>query len=173
MQLVIQEQASSIEEAEGGTAEKRNKADGSAYVTALRSFTSGKVHEAKALVQLMLARNPKDAEALHLLALILYELGDLKGAAARLRASVEADPSALEAWSDLGAILRDQGKYDEAFTASLTHFARSKTLPGLRKSRPYLQGARQAGGKRGLLSAGRRDRAGLCAGALRSRAGPS
>ena len=119
MQSAIQEKAPIYPGNGGESQEDQDKLDKSAYMAALNQFTSGNVREAKALVQLMLARNPQDAKALHLMGLILYELGEQEEAAARLRESVVADPSAVDVLSDLAAILRDLKQFEDALQACM------------------------------------------------------
>lgn len=119
MQSATQQQAPNRPGNDGEAQENQDSSVERAYMEALKLFTSGNIREAKALVQLMLVRNPQDARSLHLMGLILYELGDLEEAAARLRESVAADPSAVGALSDLAAVLRDLKQFDDALHACM------------------------------------------------------
>ena len=78
-----------------------------------RGYESGDLPGATRLAKVMLARDPNDAFALHVLALVAFELGDLKTATTLLQRSVGVGPDA-SALSDLGVMLRMQGRYVEA-----------------------------------------------------------
>lgn len=120
MQSAIQEKVPVPPGRNGEAQDSQSDPDERAYMAALKQITSGKVREAKALVQLMIARQPQDARALHLLGLVHYELGELEEAAARLRESVAAAPSAVDALCDLAAVLRDLKQFEDALQICMT-----------------------------------------------------
>jgi predicted O-linked N-acetylglucosamine transferase (SPINDLY family) len=97
-------------------------------------FRSGRLDAAHLAATDLLAREPQNAAAHHLLGLVLYGKRDLAGSAAAIRRAIELTATA-EAWSNLGAVLRASGKLVEAEAAYRASLAlepgRSNTLANL------------------------------------------
>lgn len=70
--------------------------------------------DADSICREVLARAPRDADALHLSGLIRRRLGDLAGAEQCIRQSIQLQPSRAEFHSNLGNLLRAQGRPHEA-----------------------------------------------------------
>ncbi len=81
-----------------------------------RLFEAGDLNGARGLAERMLARQPEHAFALHVLGLVQFSLGDAVTAAATLQRSLQGKPDA-SVYSDLGVVLRTQGRYAEAEAA--------------------------------------------------------
>jgi DNA-binding SARP family transcriptional activator/TolB-like protein/tetratricopeptide (TPR) repeat protein len=86
----------------------------------------GQLSLAMARADRVLAREPRNAEALELRGTVRYNLGGrsadrtalLDGAERDLRGAVEADPSLASAWSTLSQLLRLRGRWAEADLAA-------------------------------------------------------
>ncbi len=68
-------------------------------------FREGKLAEAIAAYDAILHTEPRNANALHYSGVACYQVGDLKQAFERLRASVNLDGTKPDAWSNLGLVL--------------------------------------------------------------------
>ena len=78
-----------------------------------RLYEAGDLTGTARLANNVLTRNPEDAFALHVLALVAFSLGDAVTATAMLQRSIATRPDA-SVLSDLGVMLRVQGRYVEA-----------------------------------------------------------
>jgi predicted O-linked N-acetylglucosamine transferase (SPINDLY family) len=84
---------------------------------------AGRLGEAKAIFEAVLANTPDNAVVLHQLGLIAAAQGDLPSAIRRMSEAVEANPALVEAYSNLGTFLLDHGdpaRAAEAYRAALT-----------------------------------------------------
>ena len=81
-----------------------------------RLYQAGELDAARRLAERMLARNPTDAFALHVLGLLQFGSSDATAAAASLQRSLQIKPDA-SVYSDLGVMLRAQRRYAEAEAA--------------------------------------------------------
>ncbi len=81
-----------------------------------RLYETGDLSGARALAERMVARNPAEAFALHVLGVLRFNAGDPATAAELLQRSIDAKPDA-SVLSDLGVTLRGQGRYAEAEAA--------------------------------------------------------
>ncbi|MFH2051283.1 MAG: tetratricopeptide repeat protein [bacterium] len=79
-----------------------------------RLLAEGRPAEALPLLQRVLADHPRDADALHNLAVLLAGSGDPEGALARAEALVEAHPDDPRGFLDKGVILARLGRGHEA-----------------------------------------------------------
>ena len=79
-------------------------------------YAAGKVDAAGRLAERLLARDPRDAAALHVTGLICHSRGDAGTAVKLLQRSVDAVADAT-VLSDLGVLLRSSGHLQEAETA--------------------------------------------------------
>jgi tetratricopeptide (TPR) repeat protein len=75
------------------------------YSSAVRMWAAGRMVEAKAACEHLIAVAPRHAEGLQLLGSIHFQCGDFRRAVELLRRSIEVNPNAPAAWLDLGRIL--------------------------------------------------------------------
>ncbi len=88
-----------------------------ALETALGHHRAGRLDEAARLCADVLARQPDQAGALHLMGVIRYQRGDARAAVELIRRAVAAAPDDAEAHHNLGNILKEQGAAEEALAA--------------------------------------------------------
>lgn len=81
---------------------------------ALGHHQSGRLPQAEALYQTILAKDPKCADALHLQGLIALQTGRAEIAANLIRQAVEISPNEAQFHSNLGEAYRGLGWFDEA-----------------------------------------------------------
>ncbi len=77
----------------------------------------GQYSKAEREYALALREAPRDARVLSDYGYYRYERGDLPGAEASLRKAIKADSGYQTAWVNLGLVLAEQGRYDEAQAA--------------------------------------------------------
>ncbi|MBM4146316.1 MAG: tetratricopeptide repeat protein [Nitrospira sp.] len=77
---------------------------------------AGNLQKAVDVCREILKINPNDAEALHLLGVIYYQLGDNDFALKHISESLSLNPSNAEAYYNLGNIFKDRKQLDEAMT---------------------------------------------------------
>ena len=87
---------------------------GSHLMAAYGLLREGRLHDAEASCRSVLARSPRDPDALHLLGLIRKSAGDLGGAERLLRESIELASGRAEFRANLGNVLRRSGRLVEA-----------------------------------------------------------
>ena len=75
---------------------------------AVRQHQAGRLAEAERGYRAILAVDPKNFRAWHLLGTALYQLGDWDGAAKCFRGAVAVDPRFADAHNDLGLALARQ-----------------------------------------------------------------
>src|SRR5688500_1010092 len=75
---------------------------------------SGRIVEAEAVYRGVLAREPHNPAALHLLGLLARDCGHMQAAAGLLRQAVEAAPGEADFRTNLGALLCELGRLGEA-----------------------------------------------------------
>jgi tetratricopeptide (TPR) repeat protein len=76
------------------------------FAAARRDLDAGRLREAGALYQQILAEVPNHAPSLHLLGVVALQIGQGQAAVNLIRAAVEADPSVAAYRNDLGEALR-------------------------------------------------------------------
>lgn len=81
---------------------------------ALSWHSEGRLAEARLLYERVIAVAPDNADALHFLGLLQYQLGDREGGIGCVRRAVEAAPGYADAHSNLGNMLLEQGDLDGA-----------------------------------------------------------
>src|SRR5947209_701833 len=81
---------------------------------AFAAHRGGRIAEAAAGYQAVLAASPDHVDALHLLGLIARDHGQLETAAHLIGRAVERDPSFAEAQNNLGTIAKAQGRLPDA-----------------------------------------------------------
>ena len=77
----------------------------------------GQLAPAKDLCQQVVAAQPRNADALHLLGIVLHQAGDAAAAIEMLQRAVAANPGVPLYYSNLGEMLRLAGRFDEAVAA--------------------------------------------------------
>lgn len=75
---------------------------------------SGRLKEAEAAYRKILLADPNQPDALHLLGLVVYQLGERKKAVELLQRAVAADPSRTDYRFNLSVMLEEAGQIDEA-----------------------------------------------------------
>jgi tetratricopeptide (TPR) repeat protein len=96
---------------------KADHATGEAFRRAVTLHRAGRVSEALAEYDSVLATRPDNPDALNLSGVALFQLGDAAGAEKRLRRAVERAPDHAEAFGNLGIVLKARGRRDEAESA--------------------------------------------------------
>jgi predicted TPR repeat methyltransferase len=81
---------------------------------ALQLHQQGKLDAAQDLYRQVLARAPRQFDALHLLGVIARQRGDARQAAALIREALQVDPGQARAHCNLGAALQDLGETQAA-----------------------------------------------------------
>ncbi|HUO07214.1 MAG TPA: tetratricopeptide repeat protein [Phycisphaerae bacterium] len=84
---------------------------------AIQYLQAGRLPEAKSVYEQILAAEPRNAEALHLLGLIAHRSGDPAAGERLIRQAIEIKPGDPDFHSNLGEILRTRKRLDEAITA--------------------------------------------------------
>lgn len=84
---------------------------------AVRQHEAGNLAAAEALYRDILARDPAQPDALHLLGLIAQAAGDLTGAAAGIRQALALRPDEAVFHYNLANVLRDAGQLDDAIAS--------------------------------------------------------
>jgi tetratricopeptide (TPR) repeat protein len=88
--------------------------DSAAFSSAASELRAGRLDEAAALLQQVLATTPDHAESLEKLGIIRFQLNDPAGAEELLRKAVAAYPENESAWNNLGVVLEARGGFAEA-----------------------------------------------------------
>src|SRR5438105_2423441 len=90
---------------------------------ALAQFSAGHFAEAQRIAEQIVAADPNDARALHVVGAAAAQLGRTDEAIGRLRQATQMDPALADAWLDLARLLDAARRPDEALDA-LKHLAR-------------------------------------------------
>jgi len=88
-----------------------------ALEAAVQQHQAGRLAEAQALYQRVLAEQPDQPDALHLLGVLAYQLGRNDVALSLVRRAVALNPAAPHFQTNLGEILSATGRFDEAIAA--------------------------------------------------------
>jgi tetratricopeptide (TPR) repeat protein len=111
----------------GAFARDGERADAAEIERALEAFELDRIDAAEAGCERVLARDPRDARALHLLGLIAAGRRDQARAAVLIQSAIAADPAVGLYHFNLGNALRELGRADDAAAG----YARATTLdPG-------------------------------------------
>ncbi len=84
---------------------------------AIAHLKAGRLAEATALFERVIAENPENWQSIHLLGLVAYKQGLLQRAAQLIRQCLTINPTLAEGYSDLSVILKDIGDLDDAQAA--------------------------------------------------------
>ena len=94
----------------------------------IESYQAGRLAEAEQSFRTFLESIPDDADAHHLLGVVLYRAGRHQDAVAHIRKSIDFAPENASFHNNLGNVLNDLGRTDEAFDC----FSRAVAIdPGL------------------------------------------
>ena len=85
--------------------------------TALAHHRQGRLHEAEALYRQVLASEPNQADALHLLGLVAHQTGHSEQAIELIGRAIAARGNVAEFHNNLGEAYRTLGRFDEAIAA--------------------------------------------------------
>ncbi|MBF2026439.1 MAG: tetratricopeptide repeat protein [Oscillatoriales cyanobacterium C42_A2020_001] len=84
---------------------------------ALQIYQSGNLGEAENRLRQVLEQQPDDADALHILGVILCQMKRFEEAIRHIQRLVELQPQFAEGWKNLGSALQEQGKFEEAIAS--------------------------------------------------------
>lgn len=84
---------------------------------ALAHHRAGRLSQAESLYRQILANDPDNADALHLMGAVAHELGRWEVAVDLMRRAVELRPDFVDAHGNLGGALRAAGQFDQAIAA--------------------------------------------------------
>lgn len=84
---------------------------------ALQHHQSGRLEEAEEIYRQILAAEPSNADALHLLGVIAHQVGQNDAALDLIRQAIALRPNFPEAYTNLGGILNGKGQWAEAIAA--------------------------------------------------------
>ena len=78
---------------------------------------AGKLPKAEQLYQQVLANNPRNSDALHLLGVIAYQVGKHEISVNLITNAIEIDSQQVEAYNNLGIVFKKQGKLEKSVQA--------------------------------------------------------
>ena len=78
---------------------------------------AGKLPKAEQLYQQVLADNPRNSDALHLLGVIAYQVGKHEISVNLITNAIEIDSQQVEAYNNLGIVFKKQGKLEKSVQA--------------------------------------------------------
>ena len=107
--------------------------------TAIQHHQAGKLTEAEQLYQKVLQSQPDNADALHMLGVLAYQLENYKVAIDLIRKALAINPTSAEMYTNLGSAIKASGNLNEAMSAfqraielnpnfALAHFNLGNTL---------------------------------------------
>ncbi|MCL6433920.1 MAG: tetratricopeptide repeat protein, partial [Leptolyngbyaceae cyanobacterium HOT.MB2.61] len=106
---------------ESRSQKKRSRKDASSLAaayplleTAFQQYNDSQLSEAEQTCRQILEQYPAQAEALHLLGVILCRNGQTEAAIAHFQQALQQQPDFADAWCNLGSALREQGQAEEA-----------------------------------------------------------
>jgi FkbM family methyltransferase len=102
-----------------------------ALEAALAHHQAGRLDEAASLCREILAVDPRNGAALHLLGVLVYKRGDAAAAAPLIRAALEAGAESGEVWGNLGAVLSRVGQVEDSRAAFAQALSRSPNDPNV------------------------------------------
>ena len=95
---------------------------------ALSHYQAGRLQQSEAICRQLLAHDPNQADALHLLGLIAHQVRH-PDAAALIRRAIALQPHNAIAYGNLALVLQSQAKWDEAMECSRQALALQPNLP--------------------------------------------
>lgn len=91
------------------------------FAKGLEHHQAGRLAEAKAVYEQILAKDPNHSDSLHLSGMVAYASGDIPGALTLIGKAVKLQPKADIYLSNYGNVLRAAGRFDEA----IDHYRRA------------------------------------------------
>jgi len=113
-----------LDRVRGALAFGARRVDATGLAHALEAYELGRIDAAAAACERLLARDPRNAPALHLLGLIADGRSDHARAAGLIQSAIAADPAVGLYHFNLGNVLRELGRAEEAATS----YARATAL---------------------------------------------
>ena len=110
--------------------------DQGCYQSASLFWKNGDLRAAATTYEALLEEYPRNYYPRYLLGNLLGKMGDKKGAMENLRLSIASNPAYPQARLDLGLLLINDGRFDEA----IGELMEASRLPAAQKSRPLLSG---------------------------------
>ena len=98
---------------------------------AIHHHQGGNLAEARQIYRQLLAADPQNAQALHLLGLAAHQSGDSTTAETMIRQAIALNPNEPDFHSNLGEILRATGRTDEAIALLQSAAARDPQSPAI------------------------------------------
>ena len=105
-----------------------------ALQVAIQYHQSGHLAEARKIYEQLLATDPQNAQALHLLGLASHQSGDSASAEKMIRQAIALNPGEPDFHSNLGEILRTTGRTDEAIALLQSASARHPQSPAIEQN---------------------------------------
>ncbi len=102
---------------------------------AMNHHNAGRTAEALAAYQRILAREPDHAGALQMMGMLAAQCGQFEPAAELIRRSLRVGPENAEAHNNLGNVLSELGRLDEAAAEYLRGAAQAQLCGSLPQSR--------------------------------------
>jgi tetratricopeptide (TPR) repeat protein len=100
-----------------------------AFDLALQHHQAGRLQEAEAIYRRILAQQPANIDALHLLGVIAHQVGRNDDAVDLIQRAIALRPDFPQAHSNLGNALKDKGRLDDAIAAYRRALALDQNLP--------------------------------------------
>lgn len=88
----------------------------SAFAAAFQQHQLGNLREAEHLYRAVLQQDARHSDAMHLLGIVVYQSGNAESGAELIRAAIKINPSEAIYYSNLGNILEDLHRHNEAQT---------------------------------------------------------
>jgi predicted O-linked N-acetylglucosamine transferase (SPINDLY family) len=105
-----------------------------AFDLAVQHHQAGHLREAEQIYRQVLAREPGNFDAIHLLGMIAYQSGRREEAVDLIRQAIAIHPNFPEAHSNLGGIFADLGRRDEAVASYRHAITLNPNLPGVQNN---------------------------------------
>ena len=84
--------------------------------SALQHHQAGRLDQAEAIYRSILARAPRNADALHLLGMVGFQRGEFAGAAERIGRAIRVSPLTAQFHNNLGLVLQALGRAEESIS---------------------------------------------------------
>src|SRR5580704_14328373 len=84
------------------------------WAAALKHHRSGQLDDARRLYQQILAIDPRHADSLHLLGVVFFQTQQQQSGADLIRKAISINPKVALYHFNLGNVLREQGRFEEA-----------------------------------------------------------
>jgi predicted O-linked N-acetylglucosamine transferase (SPINDLY family) len=115
-----------------------SRADAASLKAALELHRADRLDEAAAIYRARLADNANDADAAHLLGLVHFRRNDFAAAIGLIGAAIEREPDNPVFHGNLGNVLKDAGRSEEAITAYRNALALDPTYAEIHNNLGYV-----------------------------------